>query len=157
MLICLYVGLPCSSNGKEPACDAGDQGSILGLRSSSGEGNGNPLQYSLRRESHRQRSLVGHSPWGLRIKHDWATNTLTYNNICCLKLYMMGTIFYGSFWKFLFPHSTLYSKIYLCGCLCDHCMLPCSKGELLFISPSRESAIFFYKEPKSTLGDEVKC
>ena len=39
-------GLPCSSNSKEPACDAGDQGSTPGLGSSSGEGNGNPLQYS---------------------------------------------------------------------------------------------------------------
>ena len=38
--------LPCSSNGKESACNAGDQGSIPGLGSSSGEGNGNPLQYS---------------------------------------------------------------------------------------------------------------
>ena len=38
--------LPCSSNGKESACDAGDQGSIPGLGSSSEEGNGNPLQYS---------------------------------------------------------------------------------------------------------------
>ena len=28
------------------ACDAEDQGSIPGLGSSSGEGNGNPLQYS---------------------------------------------------------------------------------------------------------------
>ena len=35
----------CSSNGKEPACNVGDQGSIPGLGSSSGEGNGNPLQY----------------------------------------------------------------------------------------------------------------
>ena len=43
MLLC---GLPFSSNGKEPACDAGDQGLIPGLGSSSGEGNGNPLQYS---------------------------------------------------------------------------------------------------------------
>ena len=35
-----------SSNGKESACNAGDQGLIPGLGSSSGEGNGNPLQYS---------------------------------------------------------------------------------------------------------------
>ena len=31
---------------EEPACDAGDQGSVSGLGSSSGEGNGNPFQYS---------------------------------------------------------------------------------------------------------------
>ena len=38
--------IPCSSNGKESTCEAGDQESIPGLGSSSGEGNGNPLQYS---------------------------------------------------------------------------------------------------------------
>ena len=37
---------PCSLKGKESACEAGDQGSIPELESSSGEGNGNPLQYS---------------------------------------------------------------------------------------------------------------
>ena len=41
-----FSGHPCSSNGKEPACDAGDQDSIPGLGSSSGEGNVNSLQYS---------------------------------------------------------------------------------------------------------------
>ena len=38
--------LPCSSDGKESACNAGDLGSIPGSGKSSGEGNGNPLQYS---------------------------------------------------------------------------------------------------------------
>ena len=38
--------LPCSSNDKESACEAEDQGLIPGLGSSSGEENGNPLQYS---------------------------------------------------------------------------------------------------------------
>ena len=37
--------LPCSSVGKESACSAGDPGSIPGLGRSSGEGDGNPLQY----------------------------------------------------------------------------------------------------------------
>ena len=39
-------GLPCSSNGKESACNVGDSGLIPGSGRSSGEGNGNPLQYS---------------------------------------------------------------------------------------------------------------
>ena len=34
-----------SSVGKESACSAGDLGSIPGLGTSAGEGNGNPLQY----------------------------------------------------------------------------------------------------------------
>ena len=40
------MGFPGGSDGKESACNAGDPGSIPGLGRSSGEGNGNPLQYS---------------------------------------------------------------------------------------------------------------
>ena len=40
------VGLPCSSDGKESACNAGDLGSIPRSGRSPGKGNGNPLQYS---------------------------------------------------------------------------------------------------------------
>ena len=36
----------CGSDRKESACNAGDLGLIPGLGRSSGEGNGNPLQYS---------------------------------------------------------------------------------------------------------------
>ena len=38
-------GLPCSSAGKESACNAGDLGSISGLGRSPEEGKGYPLQY----------------------------------------------------------------------------------------------------------------
>ena len=38
--------LPCGSDGKESACNAGDLCSIPGLGRSPGEGNGNTLQYS---------------------------------------------------------------------------------------------------------------
>ena len=41
--VMLELAFPCSSNSKESACEARDQGSIPGLGSSSGEGNGNPL------------------------------------------------------------------------------------------------------------------
>ena len=40
------LGFPGGSDGKEPACNAGDLGLILGLGRSPGGGNGNPLQYS---------------------------------------------------------------------------------------------------------------
>ena len=36
---------PGGSDGKEPACHVGDQGSIPGSGRSPGEGNGYPLQY----------------------------------------------------------------------------------------------------------------
>ena len=42
----MLLGLPHSLNGKEPACDAREQGWIHGLGSSIAEGNENPLQYS---------------------------------------------------------------------------------------------------------------
>ena len=42
----MLLGLPGGSNSKEYTCNAGDLGSIPGLGTSSGEGNGNPLPYS---------------------------------------------------------------------------------------------------------------
>ena len=48
-------GIPRWLSGKESTCNAGDLGSIPGLGRSLGVGNGNP--------PHRQRSLVGYSPW----------------------------------------------------------------------------------------------
>ena len=40
------MGFPCGSDGKESSSNARDPGSIPGLRRSSGEENGYPLQYS---------------------------------------------------------------------------------------------------------------
>ena len=45
-ILCLLLDFPGWLHGKESACEGGDQGSVPGLGSSSGEGNGNPLQYS---------------------------------------------------------------------------------------------------------------
>ena len=42
----VHTHFPGGSEGKAPACNAGDPGSTLGLERSPGEGNGNPLQYS---------------------------------------------------------------------------------------------------------------
>ena len=55
---------PSGSDGKEPACNSGDLGSIPGLGRSPGGGHGNPLQYSCLENPIEQRSLVGYSPWG---------------------------------------------------------------------------------------------
>ena len=41
-----FSQLPCISDGKESACNAGDPGLILGSGKSPGEESGNPLQYS---------------------------------------------------------------------------------------------------------------
>ena len=42
----IFRGFSGSSDYKESACNAGDPGLIPGLGRSTGEGNGNPLQYS---------------------------------------------------------------------------------------------------------------
>ena len=70
---------PGGSDGKESAHNEGDPGSIPGLGRSSGEGNGNPLQYSYldspmdrgawRAAVHRQ---IGSDT---KDGHDGATNT----------------------------------------------------------------------------------
>ena len=47
LLVSIFLkGLPNGSDRKESACNEGDPGSIPGSGRSSGEGNGNPLQYS---------------------------------------------------------------------------------------------------------------
>ena len=59
------VGFPGGSAGKESACNAGDPSLIPGSgRSPSGDGPGNPLQYSCLENPSGQRSLMGYSPWG---------------------------------------------------------------------------------------------
>ena len=42
----LGADFPGGSDVKESACNAGDPGSVPGLGRSSGDGSGNPLQYS---------------------------------------------------------------------------------------------------------------
>ena len=42
----VFLGFPCSSAGKESACNVRDLGLIPGLGRSPGEGKGYPLQYS---------------------------------------------------------------------------------------------------------------
>ena len=58
-------GLPCGSDDKASACNAGDPGLIPGSGRSPGKGNGNPLQYSCLKNfmDCRLRSLIGDSPW----------------------------------------------------------------------------------------------
>ena len=71
-----HPGPRAFSKGKESACNTGDPGSIPELRESSGEGNGNPLQYSCLKNS------TGRGVWRATVRHNSATNTkpqcLTY-------------------------------------------------------------------------------
>ena len=55
----MKLDFPGGSGGKESACNAGHLDLIPGLGRSSGEGNGNPLQYSCLDKSHGKKSLEG--------------------------------------------------------------------------------------------------
>ena len=73
---------PDGSDGKESVWNAGDMGSIPGSGRSSGEGNGNSLQYSCL-ENPMEEELGGLLAMGLqRVGHNWVTNT--YNRNLCL-------------------------------------------------------------------------
>ena len=70
------MGFPCSSVGKESACNVGDLGSLPGSGRSPGEGNGNPLQYSCL-ENPMNRGAWRATVHGVaRIGHDLATTLL---------------------------------------------------------------------------------
>ena len=56
--------LPWWLSFKEPACNAGDPGSIPGSGRSPGEGIWQPTPVFLPGGSHGQRILVSYSPWG---------------------------------------------------------------------------------------------
>ena len=69
------MGFPVTQqfSSKESACNAGevgDLGLIPQLGRSPGGGHGNPLQYSCLENPYGERSLVGYSPWGFRVRHD---------------------------------------------------------------------------------------
>ena len=55
----ITMGFPSGSDGKEPACKAGDPGSIPMSGRSPGEGNGYPLHYSCLENS------VDRRAWGV--------------------------------------------------------------------------------------------
>ena len=61
------MGFPGGSVVKNPPAnpgDAKDADSFAGLGRSSGEVNGNPLQYSCLENPHGQKTLAGYNPWG---------------------------------------------------------------------------------------------
>ena len=69
------LGFRCGSAGKKSAWSAGDLGSIPGLGRYSGEGKGNPLQYSCLKDS-MDRGAWQAIVHGVSKSWDWATNTV---------------------------------------------------------------------------------
>ena len=67
------LGFPHSSVVKESACNAGDPGSIPGLRRSPGEGSGNPLKYSYLENPMNRGAWQATVHGATRVSHDLAT------------------------------------------------------------------------------------
>ena len=59
-----YLGFPGGSDCQESACNAGDSGSITGSGRFPQRWEWQPTPVFLPGEFHRQRNLVGYSPWG---------------------------------------------------------------------------------------------
>ena len=83
-------GLAGGSVGKESACGAGDAGDpalILGSgRFFPWRRKWQPAAVFLPGKSHGQKSLVGYSPWGCRVRHDLATKSSWIMRWCFLQI-----------------------------------------------------------------------
>ena len=84
----LMTGLPWWLSGKESPCqwrrlrkheyegDSGNMSLIPWIRKIPWRRKWQPTPISLLGESYGQRNLVGYSPWGRKVRHDWATERL---------------------------------------------------------------------------------
>ena len=85
------MGFPGSSAGKESVCNAGDPGSIPGLRRSPGEGNGNTLQYSFL-ENPMDRGAWPATVHGFtRVGHNLATKPHPHVVVCISSSFLFIT------------------------------------------------------------------
>ena len=86
-----HLGLPRWLSGKESSCQAGDMGSIPGSERSSGEGNGNSLQYSCLEIPWTEEPGWVQSMRLQRVRHNWATHTHTHTLINVEKMFSRST------------------------------------------------------------------
>ena len=75
--LCIILIFPGGSNSKDSACNAGDPGSIPGLRRSLGEGNDYPLQYSCLENSMDRGAWLQSMRWQ-KSQTQLSTHTLGY-------------------------------------------------------------------------------
>ena len=90
------LGFPGGSTGKGSTCQCRRCAFNPWARKIPWRRKRKPTPVFLPGESHGQRSLVGYSPWGCRVGHDWATS----------------------------PHLTLYIVVYICQSQPPHSSLP---------------------------------
>ena len=116
---------PGGSDGKESACNAGEQGSIPGPERSPGEG-WHPTPVFLPGEFHGQRGLVGYSPWGPKESDTTEWLTLSLSKKCLLTISLHHTVkgktcpcgsLISHFWHKMWFIPTLANSATLAGCL----------------------------------------
>ena len=123
-----FNGLPCSSNGKEPSCNAWDQGSIW-VRKILWRREQQSTPVFLLGESHGQRSLAGYSPWGRKELYVTEQLTHTHTHLGCHNFSSKGQASFN-FMAAVIIHSDFgvqENKV----CHCFHCFplyLPRSDG-----------------------------
>ena len=108
-------GFPCSSDGKEPASNGGELGSIPGLGRSPGGGHGNLLQYSYLKNPHGQRSLAGYSPWGRKesdMTEQLSTQRMEKTSKYSWWLFLGGGLEVISIFNILLSFFSIFSKFY---------------------------------------------
>ena len=95
------MAFPGVSDRKESACSAGGPGSIPGLGRSPWRREWEPTPVFLPGEFHRQRSLVGYSPWGCK-----EVNTTERLTLCIYKFRLLQIQDFCTLNK---PHSYFFS------------------------------------------------
>ena len=73
-LLPFHYGFPGGSDGKASGCNVGDSGLIAAWGRSSGERNGNPLQYPCLEIPWKKQPGILQSMGSQRVRHNWATS-----------------------------------------------------------------------------------
>ena len=81
LLVPILSSFPGGSDSKESICNVGDLGLIPEWGRSPRKRHSNPLQCSWLEKFHGQRNVVIYSPWGCRVRHNWATHTCTHTQM----------------------------------------------------------------------------
>ena len=120
------MGFPGSSVGKEPACSAGDPGSIPGSGRSAGEENGNPVQYSCLENPTDRGAWWATAREVARVGHDLATKLQGLGD--WLKWGTAANT-QGFFWSEKYSRTRLLMAATLCIIITEvhvvNCMLKC--------------------------------
>ena len=139
-LISYFLSFPGGSYGKESACNEGDLVSVPRSGRSSGEGNGNSLQYSWRilGEFHGERkSLADYNPWGHK---ELDTNKqLTYTQYHVLLLFSHPVVSNSSQ-----PHGLQYVRPPCSSSSPEVCPSSCSLHWLCYPAISSSDALFSF-------------